>query len=166
MENTEMENMEIIPAYGYPREVGALFSEYTGMLIAGDSSFREYLAIQHYDEEIAHLEMKYGLPWGRLYLARCGGEWAGCIGLRKMDGQNCEMKRLYVRPRFRGQRIGETLVQRIIADAREIGYAHMLLDTLPFLESAVHLYQKYGFYEIESYNDSPVGSSIYMRLDL
>ena len=149
-----MVNIEIIPAYDYPREVGALFSEYTGMLIAGDSSFREYLA------------MKYGLPWGRLYLARCGEEWAGCIGMRKMDGQNCEMKRLYVRPRFRGRRIGEALVRRIIADARGIGYAHMLLDTLPFLGSAVHLYQKYGFYEIESYNDSPVGSSIYMRLDL
>ena len=86
--------------------------------------------------------------------------------MRKMDGQNCEMKRLYVRPRFRGRRIGEALVRRIIADARGIGYAHMLLDTLPFLGSAVHLYQKYGFYEIESYNDSPVGSSIYMRLDL
>ena len=62
-------NIEIIPAYGYPQEVGVLFSEYTKMLIDGDSSFRDYLAVQHYDEELAHLEMKYGLPWGRLYLA-------------------------------------------------------------------------------------------------
>ena len=72
-----MVNIEIIPAYDYPREVGALFSEYTGMLIAGDSSFREYLAIQHYDEEIAHLEMKYGLPWGRLYAGRNGRAVSG-----------------------------------------------------------------------------------------
>lgn len=159
-------NIEIIPAYGYPQEVGVLFSEYTKMLIDGDSSFRDYLAVQHYDEELAHLEMKYGLPWGRLYLARCGEEWAGCIGLRKIDRQNCEMKRLYVRPRFRGQRIGKILVERIIADGREIGYDHMLLDTLPFLERAVHLYETYGFYEIESYNDSPMEKAIYMKLDL
>lgn len=159
-------DIEIIPAYSYPQDVGVLFSEYTKMLIDGDRSFRDYLAVQHYDDELAHLERKYGPPWGRLYLARCGKEWAGCIGLRKIDGQNCEMKRLYVRPRFRGQRIGETLVKRVIADAREIGYACMLLDTLPFLESAVHLYEKYGFYEIESYNESPMESSIYMRLDL
>jgi GNAT superfamily N-acetyltransferase len=159
-------NIEIIPAYGYPQEVGVLFSEYTKMLIDGDSSFRDYLAVQHYDEELAHLEMKYGLPWGRLYLARCGKEWAGCIGLRKIDRQSCEMKRLYVRPRFRGQRIGKILVERIIADGREIGYDHMLLDTLPFLERAVHMYEAYGFYEIESYNDSPMEKAIYMKLDL
>ena len=76
------------------------------------------------------------------------------------------MKRLYVRPRFRGQRIGKILVERIIADGREIGYDHMLLDTLPFLERAVHLYEAYGFYEIESYNDSPMEKTIYMKLDL
>ncbi len=76
------------------------------------------------------------------------------------------MKRLYVRPKFRGKHIGNLLIQRIISDAREIGYAHMLLDTLPFLQSAVHMYKKYGFYEIPSYNDSPMDSSIYMKLDL
>ena len=76
------------------------------------------------------------------------------------------MKRLYVRPPFRGEGAGIQLVEKIIADAREIGYAHILLDTLPFLESAIGLYKKFGFYEIESYNDSPMETSIYMRLDL
>ena len=76
------------------------------------------------------------------------------------------MKRLYVRPQFRGKQIGNQLVQKIIEDAKEIGYSHMLLDTLPFLKSAIHMYQKYGFYRIESYNDSPMSTSIYMRLDL
>ncbi|MCM1135156.1 MAG: GNAT family N-acetyltransferase [Clostridium sp.] len=159
-------NIKIIPAYDYPQEVGGLFAEYTEMLIAGDSSFREYLAVQHYDEEVKRLDMKYGLPFGRLYLARCGEEAAGCVGLRKIDEQNCEMKRLYVRPQFRGRHIGERLVSQIIADAREIGYLHMLLDTLPFLESAIAMYKKHGFYEIDGYNDSPMESSIYMRLDL
>lgn len=159
-------DIKIISAYEHPEEVGKLFSEYTDMLIAGDSSFQKYLDIQQYDEEIKHLERKYGAPYGRLYLAYYGGQLAGCIGLRKIDGKNCEMKRLYVRPQFRGKQIGNQLVQKIIEDAKEIGYSHMLLDTLPFLKSAIHMYQKYGFYRIESYNDSPMSTSIYMRMDL
>ena len=83
-----------------------------------------------------------------------------------MDKQHCEMKRLFVRPSFRGKQIGNQLIQQIINDAKEIGYSYMLLDTLPFLKSAIHMYKKFGFYEIESYNDSPMSSSIYMKLDL
>lgn len=158
--------LNFVLAYGFPSEVGELFREYTDMLIAGDSSFKEYLAIQDYDEELKHLEGKYGLPYGRLYLAYYDDELAGCIGLRKIDGQNCEMKRLYVRPKFRGKRIGNQLIQRIIEDARQIGYSCILLDTLPFLESAIHLYREYGFYETGSYNDSPMSTSIFMKMDL
>lgn len=153
-------------AYSLPQEVAALFSEYTDMLIAGDARFKEYLDIQNYDEELEHLEVKYGLPWGRLYVAYCDGKLAGCIGLRKMNEEECEMKRLYVRPEFRGKHIGNELVRKIIEDAKEIGYSYMLLDTLPFLQSAIHMYREYGFYEIPSYNDSPMGTSIYMKLDL
>lgn len=159
-------SVEIVPAYNLVDEVGILFTEYTNMLVAGDSSFKEYLKIQNYDQELQHLEMKYGLPDGRLYLAYCDNELAGCIGLRKIDEKNCEMKRLYVRPQFRGKHIGDFLIKKIINDAKEIGYSHMLLDTLPFLESAIHLYKKWGFYEIESYNNSPMNTSIYMKLDL
>lgn len=158
--------LNFVPAYGFPSETGELFREYTDMLIAGDPSFKEYLVIQDYDEELKHLEGKYGFPYGRLYLAYYDGELAGCIGLRKIDGQNCEMKRLYVRSQFRGKRIGTQLIQRIIEDARQIGYSCMLLDTLPFLESAIHLYREYGFYETDSYNDSPMSTSIFMRMDL
>ena len=159
-------SIEIVEGYEHPQEIGMLFSEYTNMLIENDSSFKKYLDIQHYDEEIEHLETKYGLPYGRLYLVYCDGEAAGCIGLRKIDEQNCEMKRLYVRPEFRGKKIGEQLVRKIITDAKEIGYSYMLLDTLPFLENAILMYKKFGFYEIESYNDSPMCTSIYMKLDL
>ena len=159
-------DIKIIPAYAYPQAVKALFTEYTDMLIAGDSSFQEYLAIQNYDEEIKHLEDKYGMPFGRLYLAYCDGKLAGCIGLRKIDESRCEMKRLYVRPQFRKKHIGKALADRIIADAGEIGYAFMLLDTLPFLKSAILLYRELGFYEIPAYNDNPMENSIYMRRDL
>ena len=159
-------DLQIIPAYHHPKQIVELFSEYTNMLIAGDSSFQQYLEIQNYDKELLHLEEKYGFPDGRLYLAYEKGELAGCIGLQKMDSQNSEMKRLYVRPQFRGKHIGDQLIEKIIADAKEIGYSYMLLDTLPFLESAIYLYKKYGFYEIESYNDSPMSTSIYMKLEL
>ena len=159
-------DIKIMPAYDFPQEVAALFSEYTNMLIEGDASFQKYLDIQNYDEELEHLETKYGLPHGRLYIAYYDDKLAGCIGLRKIDEQNCEMKRLYVRSEFRGKRIGNRLVRQIINDAIQIGYAHMLLDTLPFLQSAIHMYRQYGFYEIPSYNDSPMDTSIYMRLDL
>ncbi len=159
-------NTEIIPAYRHKEEIRALFSEYTSMLTANDPSMQGYLAIQNYEEELSHLEEKYGPPSGRLYLARCGKEAAGCIGLKKIDDQNCEMKRFYVRPQFRGRKLGVQLMQKIIMDAREIGYSHMLLDTLPFLEDAIRMYKKSGFYTIDRYNDSPVSTSIYMRLDL
>lgn len=159
-------NIEIVSAYSHPQEISSLFSEYTNILIAGDISFQKYLDVQHYDAELEHLKTKYGKPYGRLYLAYCDGKVAGCIGLRKIDKQHCEMKRLYVRPQFRGKRIGERLIQKIIADAKEIGYSYMLLDTLPFLETAIRMYKRFGFYIIERYNDSPMSTSIYMKLNL
>ena len=159
-------NVKIVPAYDYPHEIEKLFSEYTDMLIEGDHTFKQYLELQNYDEELNHLDIKYGMPYGRLYLAYCDEETVGCIGLKKINEQNCEMKRLYIRPKFRGKHIGDQLVKQIISDAKEIGYLHMLLDTLPFLQSAIHIYKKHGFYEIESYNNSPMVTSIYMRLDL
>lgn len=158
--------LNIILGYDFPEEIKILFSEYTEMLIAGDSPIQKYLDIQNYDEELEHLEIKYGLPEGRLYIAFYDGELAGCIGLRKIDEWNCEMKRFYVRPAFRRKNIGSKLMQQIIKDAKEIGYTYMLLDTLPFLKSAIYMYKSYGFYEISRYNDSPMNTSIYMKLDL
>ena len=159
-------SIKILPAYDFPEEIKLLFSEYTDILIEGDPSFKEYLEIQNYDDELKHLEKKYGLPYGRLYLVYYNNEVAGCIGLKKIDKKNCEMKRLYVRLEFRGKQIGEKLIEKIIKDAKERGYSFMLLDTLPFLKSAINLYKKYGFYEITSYNNSPMETSIYMKLDL
>ena len=159
-------SIKILPAYDFPEEIKLLFSEYTDILIEGDPSFKEYLEIQNYDDELKYLEKKYGLPYGRLYLVYYNNEVAGCIGLKKIDKKNCEMKRLYVRPKFRGKQIGEQLIEKIIKAAKEIGYSYMLLDTLPFLKGAIYLYKKYGFYEIASYNNSPMDTSIYMKLDL
>ena len=158
--------MEIKFAYKYRDEVKMLFTEYTKMLVENDPKFQEYLDLQNYDDELDHLEAKYGLPEGRLYLLFCEGKAAGCIGLRKIDERSCEMKRLYVRPEFRGRGLGTVLVEKIIQDAKDIGYSQILLDTLPFLQSAIRMYCSFGFYEIESYNNSPMDTSIYMRLDV
>ena len=78
----------------------------------------------------------------------------------------CEMKRLYVRPEFRGKHIGNLLAKKITDEAKNIGYKSMVLDTLPFLTSAIKMYKKLGFYEIEQYNDSPMQEAIYMKMDL
>ena len=112
------------------------------------------------------MEIKYGHPYGRLYVAYYGEKLAGCVGLRKIDDKNCEMKRMYVRPEFRGKHIGDAMAKLVIADAKEIGYSHMLLDTFPFLKAAIQMYRGYGFYEIACYNDCPMTDVVYMKLDL
>ncbi len=132
--------IELIEAYDYKEEIKVLFSEYTNILIEQERDFKEYLNKQNYNNELENLEDKYGLPYGRLYLAFCDEKLAGCIALRKIDDENCEMKRLYVKPDFRGKKIGNILVERIIEDAKSIGYKHILLDTFPFLETAIKLY--------------------------
>ena len=99
-------SVTIEPAYGALEEVRALFAAYTAMLVACDPSFQHYLDIQHYDDEVRSPIAKYGPPDGRLYLARLAdGTAAGCIALRRLDGERCEMKRLYVRPECRGRGI-------------------------------------------------------------
>ena len=159
-------SLEIVQAYNLKKEINELFTEYTDLLIEGDSTFKDYLAVQNYDEELAHLEIKYGHPYGRLYVAYYGEKLAGCVGLRKIDDKNCEMKRMYVRPEFRGKHIGDAMAKLVIADAKEIGYSHMLLDTFPFLKAAIQMYRGYGFYEIACYNDCPMTDVVYMKLDL
>ena len=161
-----MEAVELLPGYDYPDEILSLFTEYTDMLVRLDPVFQRYLDIQHYEEEVRDLSAKYGPLDGRLYLARADGHAAGCIALRKLDQERCEMKRLYVRPAYRGRHIARRLVDRLIADARDAGYRRMLLDTLPCLSDAVRMYRKLGFHDIPRYNDSPLDTTLFMELEL
>lgn len=159
-------DIQIIPAYSQQEEIRCLFQEYTELLAEGDSQFRKYLQIQNYDAEISHPEEKYSMPKGRLYLALADGNVAGCIALRKLNMQQCEMKRLYVRPEFQGHGIGRMLTEQILLDAKQIGYRMVLLDTFPFLQRALTMYRHMGFREIPRYNDSPMDSTIFLALDL
>ena len=158
--------LELIPAYDRQDEVRELFTEYTHMLVELDPKFQESLDEQNYDEELEHLEEKYGLPGGRLYLAYWDGELAGCVGMKKLHGVTGELKRLYVRPAFRGQRLGRKLVERIIEDARSLGYTRLMLDTMPELVSARHMYENMGFHVTERYNNSPLDTTIFMEYRL
>lgn len=151
--------IEIEPAYENIGEIKELFKEYAEMLGID-------LGFQNYEEELKRLPGKYAPPGGRLYIARCGGMPAGCIALRPIDPERCEMKRLYVRPAFRKMGLGRTLAQKVIADARDIKYRHMLLDTLTTLADAVRLYRSLGFYETEPYYNNPFPETVYFRLDL
>ena len=143
----------IEPAYNALSDVRALFEAYTAMLVTHDPAFQIYLDIQHYADELRAPAAKYAPPDGRL-------------ALRRLDGERCEMKRLYVQPQYRGRGLARQLIRRITEDARQIGYRCMLLDTLPVLEDAVRLYRQLGFYEIPCYNDSPVESTLFFQLDL
>ena len=158
--------VELIPAFDRREELIPLYREYADMLVKTDPVFTKSLEQQNYDEEIARLEEKYGLPKGRIYLVYVDGSLAGCVGMKPLDETHAELKRLFVRPEFRGRNLGEVLTRRIMDDAREEGYRFLRLDTLPGLKSALKLYRRLGFDEIEPYYDCLVPGTIFMEIAL
>jgi putative acetyltransferase len=133
------------------------------------------LDFQGFVQELAALPGLYAPPRGRLILARCGADPAGCVGLRPFAEntgpqrgitQICEMKRLYVRTAFRGRGLGRALAQAVIAAARESGYVHMRLDTLAHMTVAIALYRDLGFRDIPPYRPNPLPGATYLELDL
>jgi GNAT superfamily N-acetyltransferase len=126
------------------------------------------LCFQGFEEEMRSLPGKYAPPSGRLLLALWEGRPAGVIALRALDEPGlCEMKRLYVRPEFRGHRIGRILAERIIGEAAKIGYSRMRLDTIPGkMNDAIAMYRELGFAETKPYYDTPVGHTLFMELAL
>jgi len=140
--------------------VSELFLEYAQSL--GFS-----LCFQNFDQELANLPGDYAPPEGCLLLAMQDGQPAGCVALHKLDGEYCEMKRLYVRPQFRGHGLGLALAERVIADARQIGYKYLRLDTVePVMRAAVAMYRRLGFREIAPYRPNPIEGALYMELQL
>jgi ribosomal protein S18 acetylase RimI-like enzyme len=140
-------------------QVRRLFGEYNDFL-GVDLSF------QGFDEEMESLPGAYGPPAGALLLSEDRGKAAGCVGLRHLKGDVCEMKRLYVRPAFRGTGLGRRLAIRIIEAAEKIGYAKMRLDTLDKLTMAIVLYESLGFKRIPAYYANPLDGVIYWEKDL
>jgi len=125
------------------------------------------LCFQSFDQELAELPGDYAAPEGRLLLATCEGQSAGCVALHKLDHEICEMKRLYVRPEFRGKGLGKILAERIIGEAHQIGYKQLRLDTVePLMRTAVKMYRTLGFREIAPYRTNPIEGALYMEISL
>ncbi|WP_125143943.1 GNAT family N-acetyltransferase [Clostridium transplantifaecale] len=151
--------MEILPGELYIEEIKELIREYT-------NSLKRDLTFQNLDEELNDIKAKYTDHDGKLLAAFEDGKAIGCIALRRFDENRCEMKRLFVKPEYRGRRAGQALVEEIIKNARNMGYHSMLLDTVTPLQSAVKLYHIYGFREIPAYYENPMPDAIFMELKL
>jgi putative acetyltransferase len=135
-----------------------------GLILEYAQSLGFSLCFQGFDEELASLPGCYAPPDGRLLLANVGTVAAGCVGLRKLDAARCEMKRLYVRPEYRGKGLGRMLAEKIVTEARKIGYRSMCLDTLPAMKEAQALYESLGFSDCAPfYDNSCVGSRCMQR---
>ena len=125
------------------------------------------LCFQNFDTELAGLPGDYAPPEGRLLLAEYEGQLAGCAALHRFEDGICEMKRLYLRPQFRGKGVGRFLADSIIREARRIGYQRMRLDTVePVMKDAVAMYRRIGFREISPYCSNPIAGALYMELQL
>ncbi|MGZ5039098.1 MAG: GNAT family N-acetyltransferase [Usitatibacter sp.] len=124
------------------------------------------LCFQGFDRELATLPADYARPRGRLLLARIAGEPGGCVALRPLGDGDAEMKRLFVRPAYRGMGIGRTLAECVIDEARGLGYRRLKLDTLPQMREAQALYAALGFEETAPYNEHPIEGTRFLALDL
>ncbi|MGZ5097908.1 MAG: GNAT family N-acetyltransferase [Usitatibacter sp.] len=124
------------------------------------------LCFQGFDRELAGLPGDYARPRGRLLVARVEGAPAGCVALRPLGEADAEMKRLYVRPAYRGLDLGRVLALRAIAEARMLGYRTLRLDTLPSMTAAQNLYRQLGFVDTAPYNDNPIGGVRFLALAL
>ena len=140
-------------------KVKELFLEYSESL-GFDLSF------QNFDAELDNFPVQYSPPTGSLFLALSQNLPIGCVGVRYFEDGICEMKRLFVKPNFRGKRVGRLLAEAAVKAGKFLGYERMRLDTLPTMEKANHLYRSLGFIEIEPYRYNPIERAKYLELNL
>jgi len=158
----------VFPVPSVVKDLSFAQAETPAQIIQARELFLEYaqslgfsLCFQNFDKELANLPGDYAPPEGRLLLAEFEGQLVGCVALHKLEPGICEMKRLYLRPQFRGKGLGRVLADRIVAEARQIGYKCMRLDTVePVMKDAVGMYRKLGFKEIAPYRTNPMAGTL------
>jgi putative acetyltransferase len=133
--------------------------------------FKEYaawlnidLGFQHFDAELMRIKTMYGLPQGGIILCKAGDEFIGCVGIRKIDSDTAELKRMFIKPAFQKQGIGKVLLQKAVELAKTLDYTAIRLDTLNYMTSAIKLYKQYGFYEIPAYYNNPNETAVYFEI--
>lgn len=136
------------------------------LLIEYAQSLNFSLCFQNFEKELNELPGEYAEPTGTMLLAFDHDKLAGCVALRRINDNECEMKRLYVRPQYRGQGLGRKLAEVIISEAKNKGYSRILLDTVPSMNEAINLYTGLGFERVESYRHNPIEGAVYMALNL
>lgn len=141
------------------QDLRALFLEY-------EEAIGVKLDFQDFEVELAGLPGYYAPPEGAVFFARVDGKLAGCVAMKKFGPGTCEMKRLFVRPGFRGLSLGRILAERLMEHAKTLGYARMRLDSLPTMKAAQTLYWALGFKEISPYYDNPIDGTLFMEADL
>lgn len=164
----------VSPVSSVVRALSLVQAETPAQIAQARELFLEYaqslgfsLCFQNFDRELASLPGDYAPPAGRLLLAEYEAQGAGCVALHKLEPGICEMKRLYLRPQFRGKSWGRALADRVITEARHIGYRRMRLDTVePVMKDAVAMYRQLGFREIAPYCRNPIAGALYMELAL
>ena len=139
----------------------------------GKQLFREYsdslgvdLSFQDFGKELSNIAIQYNAPDGCLFLVFDGNQAIGCAGVRKLDNETAELKRMYVKDGYRGLKIGVHLLERSIAKSKELGYRKIRLDTLASMTKAQELYRSFGFYEISPYRFNPLEGTVYMEKEL
>ncbi len=157
--NAQIIEFKFITGQDMMQEIKQLFLEYA-------QSLKIDLAFQDFEAELNALPGKYGPPDGILILALVDSKPLGCIALRKISEDICEMKRLYVRNDYRGLGIGKKLIGMIIEEAKKLKYRYIRLDTLPTMQKAQELYRSFGFYDIESYVYNPIKGARFLELEL
>lgn len=149
--------LEIVDAMSVDMDsVRALLREY-------QTALNVDLCFQGFEEELGTLPGAYARPRGRLLLVKGAGETAGVVAVRPLEGDICEMKRLYVRPKWRGHGLGRRLANEAIGEAAWAGYRHMRLDTLGIMQEAIGLYRSLGFSEIPAYYNNPLADVLYLE---
>jgi putative acetyltransferase len=124
------------------------------------------LCFQNFNNELNDFPSQYSPPTGNLLLSFSENEAIGCVGIQCFEKDICEMKRLYVKPEYRGKGAGKELAVSAIKSGKALGYEYMRLDTLSSMETANQLYKSLGFIEIDPYRDNPIDGAIYMELNL